>query len=150
MAGSLLLEAIPLPTVARRFASSFGLTFYRVLNSVWPDLAKFHHFGEILKVYGNLMRVSLAFGITLNLLRQIFILLDKFSLVQMTEYWTNKLAIWSHWLWSQKSHQRFDHRVNVNPKSRHKCCCNYLSNNFNLVRKNRKDTLTVLQLNFQI
>ena len=28
----------------------------------WPDLAKFRHFGNMLKVFGNCLRVYLAFG----------------------------------------------------------------------------------------
>ena len=39
-------------------------TFYIVL---WPDLAKFYQFGNILKVFGRLLRVYLLFGKDLKL-----------------------------------------------------------------------------------
>ena len=35
--------------------------------TVWPDLAKFCHFGKILKIFGNFMRVLLVFCNLLNL-----------------------------------------------------------------------------------
>ena len=37
-------------------------------QAVWPDLAKFHHFGIVSKGIGNFLRVYLVFGILLNLL----------------------------------------------------------------------------------
>ena len=39
-------------------------------HTVWPDLAKFLHFGEISKVFGNFLSAYLVF---LNLIEQIFI-----------------------------------------------------------------------------
>ena len=57
--------------------------------SVWPDLAKFRHFGKIFK--GNFSMVYLLLAKMLNLLGQIFI--DVY--VQML---INKLVIWSHWM----------------------------------------------------
>ena len=35
---------------------------------MWPDLAKFRHFGKILKIFGDSPRVWLVFGKLLNLL----------------------------------------------------------------------------------
>ena len=52
------------------------------LRSVWPDLAKFHHFVKILKVFGNFSTVYLVFAQYLNLLwifcaiGQIFIVMN--------------------------------------------------------------------------
>ena len=40
-------------------------------TSVWPDSAKFHHFGEIFKIYCNFIRVKLVFGKLFNLLWKI-------------------------------------------------------------------------------
>ena len=37
----------------------------------WPDLAKFRHFGKILKVFGNFSRVNLVFGNICDLFWQI-------------------------------------------------------------------------------
>ena len=34
--------------------------------SVWPDLTKFSHFGKVLKIFGNFLRVYLVFGKILN------------------------------------------------------------------------------------
>ena len=38
---------------------------------MWPDLAKFRHFGEILLVFGNFFRVYLVLGTIFRILRQI-------------------------------------------------------------------------------
>ena len=37
---------------------------------MWPNLAKFYHFGKFLKVFGNYLRVYLVFVKILNLLLQ--------------------------------------------------------------------------------
>ena len=60
---------------------------------------KFHHFGKTLKVFGYLLKVYFALGKILNLIGQIYITLDKFSLMLMGIYWKDNLAIWSHWQW---------------------------------------------------
>ena len=39
-----------------------------VYQPVWPDLANFRHFCKALKVFGNILRAYLVFGILLNLL----------------------------------------------------------------------------------
>ena len=33
---------------------TFSVSFY-ALRTVWPDLAKFHHFGKMSKVFGNFL-----------------------------------------------------------------------------------------------
>ena len=38
------------------------------LQTVWPDLAKIHHFGKILKAFDDFYKLSLVFGKYLNLL----------------------------------------------------------------------------------
>ena len=35
-------------------------------KSVWPDLAKFHHFGKYLKIFGNIFKVYLVLGKVFN------------------------------------------------------------------------------------
>ena len=64
---------------------------------VWPDLVKFHDFGEILKVFDDLMRVYLTFGKTLNLLWSFLFYWTNFHCCEMTKCWKTKLAVWSHW-----------------------------------------------------
>ena len=34
--------------------------------AVWPDLAKFRHFGKILRVFGNFVTIQLLFCIILS------------------------------------------------------------------------------------
>ena len=51
------------------------------LLAVWPDLAKFRHFGTFLKVLGKFLRVYLVFGEILVQKWQIFLLLGKFSML---------------------------------------------------------------------
>ena len=63
---------------------------------VWPDLANFRHLGKTLKVFGYSLRVYFVFGKTLTLIGQIFMKLNKFSLLLMAQYWKDNLAIWSH------------------------------------------------------
>ena len=42
------------PCLSRPHFLSFSLSFY-ALRTVWPDLAKFHHFGKMSKVFGNFL-----------------------------------------------------------------------------------------------
>ena len=50
------------------------------LFPVWPDLAKFRHFGTILKVLGKFLQVYLVFSKMWIFLWQKMLLLGKFSL----------------------------------------------------------------------
>ena len=45
------------------------------------DLAKFHHFGKILKLFANLWKVYLVFGKIVSLLWQTFCKSGKLSLL---------------------------------------------------------------------
>ena len=65
------------------FALFFQKDFAFTSCPVWPDLAKFRHFGTILKVLGKFLRVCLVFGKILILLwkecyaiGQVFIVVD--------------------------------------------------------------------------
>ena len=90
-----LFLSFQLPNQSIRFYSIiFKLTFYQsafsylaislsLLNSVWPDLAKFCHFGTIVKVLGAFLKAHLLFGKILILLLlkcftigQVFIVVD--------------------------------------------------------------------------
>ena len=44
----------------RRRRKIFKIIFY--FQAVWPDLAKFHHFGKYLKIFGNIFKVYLVLG----------------------------------------------------------------------------------------
>ena len=48
----------------------YDKTVLPMSQSVWPDLAKFRHFGTILKVLGKILRDYLIFGKILILLWQ--------------------------------------------------------------------------------
>ena len=66
---------------------------------MWPDFAKIRHLGKTLKVFGYSLRVYFVFGNTLTLTVQIFMILDKLSLLVMAQYSKDNLAIWSHCRW---------------------------------------------------
>ena len=60
--------------------------------TVWPDLAKFRHYGKILQVFGKFLAVYLLFGKLLSLNLAIFISANGQIL-------KNNPTIWSHWTW---------------------------------------------------
>ena len=80
------------------FSSCWGLdqTISQPLP-VWPDLAKFRHFGKSLQVFSKFLTVYILFGKMRSLLWHFLLLLGKFSLLEMAKYLKNNLAIWSHW-----------------------------------------------------
>ena len=53
---------------------------------VWPDLAKFHHFGNILWIFVKWLRVYSEFGKFLNLLWQNSFVLGSLLMLYMTKY----------------------------------------------------------------
>ena len=57
------------------------------VTSVRPDLSKNRHFGQILKVFGNIWNLHIASGKLLNLLRQFVMLMGKFSFVKVAKFW---------------------------------------------------------------
>ena len=59
-------------------------------DHIWGKFAILTYFSFSLGVY-------LIFGRLLNLLWKLFMLLGQFSLFKMAKYWTNIVAIWSHW-----------------------------------------------------
>ena len=66
-------------------------------TSVWPDLAKFRHFGNFFKEFGNFKKLYFLLGNLLSLLWQIFPLLGNFHCWKWPKMKHN-IAIWSHWL----------------------------------------------------
>ena len=76
---------------------AFSLSTYQPCpNAVWPDLAKFHHFGKIFKVLGNFSRAYLLFGKILNLLWQILYTFGQIFIDIHGQMLKNILAICSH------------------------------------------------------
>ena len=67
-----------------------------IIYIVWPDLAKFVHLGKTSKVFGYSLRVYFVLGKILTLSGQTFMILDKFPLLLMAQYWKDNLATWSH------------------------------------------------------
>ena len=65
-------------------------------QSVWPDVVKNRHFGQILKVFGNFWNLHFALGKLLNLLWQFFVFGQIFIGVS-GQILKNIFAIWSHW-----------------------------------------------------
>ena len=60
------------------------------LVSVWPDLAKFRHFGKLLTAY-------FLFGKKLNLLWQIYYITGQIFVAANGLILKHNLIIWSHW-----------------------------------------------------
>ena len=59
-------------------------------QSMWPDLAKFRHFGNILKVFGDYVRAFLVLGKNLNLLWSTFYAIGQILIVAYGLILTNK------------------------------------------------------------
>ena len=64
---------------------------------VWPDLAKFRHFGQILKVFGNFLRGYWVFCQLVNPCWQMFCGIWQIVIVKNGQILKNILHIWSHW-----------------------------------------------------
>ena len=65
---------------------------------VWPDLAKFRHFGKILQVFGKLLTVYFLFGKMLILFGRIGYIIGLIFIVANSQILKKILTIWSHWL----------------------------------------------------
>ena len=68
------------------------------LQAVWPDWGKFHHFGKIFQVLGNILWVYLLFGKISDLFWQILYAIGQVFIDVNGQMLKNNLAIWSHWL----------------------------------------------------
>ena len=67
---------------------------------VWPDLAKFHHFGNNFKVFGQLLKGLLTIWQNiwrLNLHCQIFYAFGQIYILINGQILKNILPVWSHW-----------------------------------------------------
>ena len=67
---------------------------YHQCDQIWQNTP----LGQTVKVFGYSLRVYFVFGKTLTLIGQIFMKLNKFSLLLMAQYWKDHLAIWSRCL----------------------------------------------------
>ena len=76
----------------------YDKTVLPMSQSVWPDLAKFRHFGTILKVLGKILRDYFVFDKILILLCQKCFTIGQLFVVGDGQILSNNLAIWSHWL----------------------------------------------------
>ena len=65
---------------------------------VWPDWAKFRHFGIISKVFGYICKFNCVFGRIMNTFWLNFYAFGQISLLTMAKYWKYNTAIWSHWI----------------------------------------------------
>ena len=72
---------------------------------MWPDLAKFRHFGQILKAFGQFLKGLIDICQFFNQFGHIFG--GKFWLLQMAKFWKISLAIWSHYLQLVRQRIRF-------------------------------------------
>ena len=66
-------------------------------RTVWPDLAKFRHFGNENKILGNSLWVYFVRVKILNILWIIFMLLANVHCCKWPNIEKYNLAIWSHW-----------------------------------------------------
>ena len=97
-------KANSLPTICLAFRTS--------PSSVWPDLAKFHHFCKSLQVFGKLLTVYFLFGKMLSILWEICDIIELSITDANDQIWKNNQTIWSHCLvlklveWSVKEWKR--------------------------------------------
>ena len=80
--------------------SLFFFAFQFTSNSslaVWPDLAKFRHFGNNFKVFGHFKKLCIVFGKLLNLLWQMFIAIGQIFIVVNCQKTKHNVATWSHY-----------------------------------------------------
>ena len=64
---------------------------------VWPDLAKFRHFGKILQSFGKLLGHYFLFGKIVNLHWEICYITGLIIIVVNGQILKHDLTIWSHW-----------------------------------------------------
>ena len=67
------------------------------LSAVWPDLAKFRHFGKTYSDFGKILMVYLVFGKILTLLCQEFYVIGRIFIAVNGQILNSYQAIWSLW-----------------------------------------------------
>ena len=94
--------------------------------TVWPDLAKFCHYGKILQVFGKCLMVHLLFDKMLGLFGQICYNIGLISIVSDDQILKNNFSIWSHCSVTLKS--KFSPKAsfeNVKSKDQFNALCFY-------------------------
>ena len=71
---------------------------------MWPDLAKFRHFGKSLQVLGKFLIVYFLFGKMLSLLWQICDIIGLIFIVANGQILKNNITIRSHWKQHKSPH----------------------------------------------
>ena len=69
-----------------------------ILPQMWPDLAKFRHFGKSLQVFVKYLMVNFLFGKMLSLLWQICDIIGLIFIFANGQILKNNISIWSHCL----------------------------------------------------
>ena len=82
---------------SRQFCNAKQLKSRWIILAVWPDLAKFYHFGKILLIFGKFLTVFFLFGKMLNLLWQICYITGIVFIIANGQILKHNLTIWSHW-----------------------------------------------------
>ena len=95
--GHFVREEEVCPILRRSTLNSIVIMTLRIFP-VWPNLAKFHQFGNILKVLCDYMRAYLVLGKNLNLLWSSFYAIGQILIVPNGLIFTNNLVIWSHFI----------------------------------------------------
>ena len=70
-------------------------------DSVWPDLAKFRHFGKILKVFGQFLKSWFPSWQNVEPIWQRFYAFGQSYIVTNGQILNNNPAIWSHCVWNE-------------------------------------------------
>ena len=68
-----------------------------IVLQVWPDLAKFHHFGKNVQVFVKTLIVYWLFGKMVNLLWQICDIIGPIFIATNGKILKNNLTSWWHW-----------------------------------------------------
>ena len=70
----------------------------QIWSPVWPDWAKFHHFGWVLKVFWQFSMLNFVFGKSLKRIWQILNSVSQFFISCKWPKMKNNQAIWSQWI----------------------------------------------------
>ena len=89
---SCLLLLLPSPRSKTKCTYLYGEK-----QAVWPDMAKFCHYGKTWQVFSKYLTVYFLFGKMLSLLWQIWYIIGLIFIVANCQILKNNITIWSHW-----------------------------------------------------
>ena len=121
-------------------------------SSVWPDLAKLHHFGKIFKVLGNFGGFIYCLAKILELLWQVLYAIGQMFFHLKGQMLKNNQAIWSHWSSSSLTFRSNQRTKNVGVLSCHHLCPNPVVNflfNFTIWWQIQKTNWSINQINYK-